>query len=199
MNNLIIVFACFSVFNIIASYKHIRALEITSKLFLMPTLFLSFPFVLDSPLLITVCILYTIGDALLLSSKIVPFVIGATAFASGHVAYYIYLARIINLAYLPFGLLALLLFIAYYAKEIFVKHELLNFAELAYIVFISTLMCLAFSSGSSIMAFGGFLFAFSDMLIVKARNGVMKSKDWLVMFTYILANFLLLYGINLIR
>ncbi len=198
MDKLIYIFGIFAILNLIAVTKKSRTFEICTKIFLMPTLFLSFPFVLNNPLLLAVCVFYTIGDALLLSSKFPFFVAGALSFVVGHIVYYFNLSSLINYDYLVFAIIAGAMFLLYNLKAIIIEKSWMKWAELIYILFIVVLFVFAFSSGSAIMAFGGFLFAFSDMLIVKSKNGLISDNAPLVMYTYILGNLALLFGQSLI-
>lgn len=130
----------------------------------------------------------------MLSSSFCPMLFGALAFFIGHVFYYYTLFFLLDLNYLPFALLLTVLFVAYNIKYILNKREIDNYLELGYISFVSILMCFALSTGSLLMSIGAFLFAFSDMLIIKEKNEIIKAEPLWVMFTYVAANFLLLYG-----
>lgn len=193
MNNFIWVFFISVFFNLFAIRKENRTVEIISKMLLMPSLFFSFRDNLSLSLLF-VCIFYTIGDGFMLSSSFCPMLFGALAFFIGHVFYYYTLFFLLDLNYLPFALLLTVLFVAYNIKYILNKREIDNYLELGYISFVSILMCFALSTGSLLMSIGAFLFAFSDMLIIKEKNEIIKAEPLWVMFTYVAANFLLLYG-----
>ncbi len=195
MNNLIYVFVLVTIFDLFAVTKKSQNLEICSKVLLMPTLFLSFAFVTSNKMLLAVGLFYTLGDALLLSRKFPCFMAGAISFLIGHIFYYTQLVQYINKSYLPFAILAGVLFLVYYWHIIFKDKQILNYLELAYIVFVDMLFVFSFAAGSTVMTLGAYLFAFSDILVVKSKNDErVDNSDFKIMFTYILGNFILLYG-----
>lgn len=167
--------------------------EIISKMLLMPSLFFAFKDNLPLSLLF-VCIFYTIGDGFMLSSSFYLMLFGALSFLIGHFFYYYTLFSLLDINYLALAILFTVLFVFYNLKYIFNKKEIDNYLEFGYISFVSILMCFALSTGSLVLSTGAFLFAFSDMLIIKAKNEIMKAEPLWVMFTYVAANFLLLYG-----
>lgn len=203
---LLILFAVDAVLNIIFSIKHNRKGELITKPLLMPLLILfaiSFnPFV--SKWILIALFFGFLGDVFLLfNGKF--FALGLAAFLIGHVFYIIAFLTAASPFRCSFWFILLAIPYLIYGYILYRKllpnlHEM-KIPALLYLLFILamsyTSLTLLFSHGALMLlpVIGSLLFIASDSILALCAFGAgAKKAEWLVMPTYIAAQFLITLG-----
>ena len=182
-----------------------RTLEVATKPFIIPTLYLtvfmlarSMGGVLEySWVLIVGALLYTTGDIFLLWKNTFLFVIGVLSFIIGHVFFITYaLIHSFSWLYLAIGGVLFLIPFFTYLKKITANGKPDMFP--GFVVYglsvwaLSTGMAASFSLDDilrSVLAIIGVIFfGYSDSRIAYNRTGHKDTEDFIIMWTYIVAN-----------
>lgn len=200
-----VLFLVVSTLDLVSKAGNRRTLEVATKPFIIPTLYLTvFMFarsmggVLEySWVLIVGALLYTAGDIFLLWKNTFLFVIGVLSFIIGHVFFITYaLIHSFSWLYLAIGGVLFLIPFFTYLKKITANGKPDMFP--GFVVYglsvwaLSTGMAASFSLDDilrSVLAIIGVIFfGYSDSRIAYNRTGHKDTEDFIIMWTYIVAN-----------
>lgn len=200
-----VLFLVVSTLDLVSKAGNRRTLEVATKPFIIPTLYLtvfmlarSMGGVLEySWVLIVGALLYTAGDIFLLWKDTFLFVIGVLSFIIGHVFFITYaLIHSFSWLYLAIGGVLFLIPFFTYLKKITANGKPDMFP--GFVVYglsvwaLSTGMAASFSPDDilrSVLAIIGVIFfGYSDSRIAYNRTGHKDTEDFIIMWTYIVAN-----------
>ena len=200
-----VLFLVVSTLDLVSKAGNRRTLEVATKPFIIPTLYLtvfmlarSMGGVLEySWVLIVGALLYTAGDIFLLWKNMFLFVIGVLSFIIGHVFFITYaLIHSFSWLYLAIGGVLFLIPFFTYLKKITANGKPDMFP--GFVVYglsvwaLSTGMAASFSLDDilrSVLAIIGVIFfGYSDSRIAYNRTGHKDTEDFIIMWTYIVAN-----------
>ena len=200
-----VLFLVVSTLDLVSKAGNRRTLEVATKPFIIPTLYLtvfmlarSMGGVLEySWVLIVGALLYTAGDIFLLWKNTFLFVIGVLSFIIGHVFFITYaLIHSFSWLYLAIGGVLFLIPFFTYLKKITANGKPDMFP--GFVVYglsvwaLSTGMAASFSLDDilrSVLAIIGVIFfGYSDSRIAYNRTGHKDTEDFIIMWTYIVAN-----------
>jgi uncharacterized membrane protein YhhN len=205
--SVLILFALFSVANIIAVGKRNKLLEQITKPFLMPLLLVFYLLCVKAPNILIVLALTGgfWGDTLLLGSGIF-FTFGLIAFLTGHAFYITAFLKPLDFATIPavFYLLAVpyIVYSVQFCKRLF---PAINKEKPQVVIYMVCLLAMSFSSLLRVNSVGGpqfwlpfvgsLLFIASDsMLAFDSFKEVVKGRIVAIMVTYLLAQSLIIAG-----
>ena len=184
-----LLFLVISVLDLFSKAGNRRSLEVATKPFIIPSLYLSI-FMLASSMggyldhgyvLVMGAVLYTAGDILLLWKNTMLFIVGVLSFISGHVFFISYgLLHSFSPLFLTIGGLAFLIPFFSYIRKITKNGK-----------GVAATISLDDPIRSLLAVIGVIFFGYSDSRIAYNRTGHKETEDFTIMWTYIAANVLI--------
>ena len=203
-----LLFLVISVLDLFSKAGNRRSLEVATKPFIIPSLYLSI-FMLASSMggyldhsyiLVMGAVLYTAGDILLLWKNTMLFIVGVLSFISGHVFFISYgLLHSFSPLFLTIGGIAFLIpFFSYIRKitkngkpDMFPGYVVYGLSVWALSTGMAATISLDDPIRSLLAVIGVIFFGYSDSRIAYNRTGHKETEDFTIMWTYIAANVLI--------
>jgi uncharacterized membrane protein YhhN len=208
--NILVLVALFFTFYLFTIVLGFESLNPFLKPLLIPSL-LVFVFLskmkLNRALLIGALVFSTFGDIFLLFKQEMFFILGLGSFLTAHVLYILIFSRLITkFPPLAFHLMALVVFgvyLGFFLSYLWPNLKEMKIPVVVYALTISTMMWMAVGNwyvtrqkSNLIIVLGAFLFVISDsILAIDLFHHSVENGRFFVMFTYLGAQFAIVYGL----
>lgn len=211
----LVLFFCFGAVHLVASFFDKKSVRYATKAFILLFLLLYYLFSAKekSGLMIAALVGSLIGDIFLMPPGLVFFAVGGAGFLVSQVCFILRYAQLADFSAVNYPLVAVC-FAVYFVAAFLVFKKLKNgpdaktlFGMIAYLAFNGAMNLFAFmlllsrpSFGSALVFFGAVSFYVSDILLFfnDFYKRLLRRKYFLVMLTYIIAEFCITQGVLMI-